>query len=276
MSFDVCVHLSFFMLTSSTLFLPKRGRRLRGGHGGGDVPLSPRHRGAPRQVSAWTAAARGVPAVAAAAGDRLDAIDGAAAAARGVLAARYPPSPVVLCHNDLLAGNVLLREAGAAGARGGGAADTSAAAAAVTAAAVAAGGGAPARPAAAADMEVFLIDFEYAGWGPRGFDIGNHWDERRGGTDDGVSQRWRYPDAAARRAFCRSYLQTAAGGAPVADAVVDTLVGEATRWAGVAHLHWAEWAYAQAGSSTVAFDYVGYGRRRLDTYEADAAERGLV
>lgn len=62
-----------------------------------------------RRIGGWTAAARRVPAVVATAAGRLDAIDTAASRVRVVLTHRYPPPPLVLCHNDLLAANVLLR-----------------------------------------------------------------------------------------------------------------------------------------------------------------------
>ena len=63
-------------------------------------------------------------------------------------------SPVVYCHNDLLAPNLLLEDVGVEGAE--------------------------ARAAAKATAPLHVIDFEYGGYNYRGFDLGNHFNEWAG------------------------------------------------------------------------------------------------
>lgn len=59
-----------------------------------------------------------------------------------------------------------------------------------------------------------LIDYEYAGFSPRGFDLGNHFCEWMAdySTDEPhVIDLERYPSIEERRSFCRSYLGTIHG-----------------------------------------------------------------
>ena len=68
------------------------------------------------------------------------------------LEADMPHSPLVFCHNDLLAGNIML----------------------------------------IGKSEIQLIDFEYGGANHRGFDIANHWNEWAGGTQPEMNGRCEY------------------------------------------------------------------------------------
>ena len=116
-------------------------------------------------------------------------------------------SPVVYCHNDLLAPNVLL------------------------------------STSEAAPGELYLIDFEYGSYNYRGFDLGNHFNEWAGFD----CEYWRYPDDAQQRAFLAAYAGGEAGPAPAAQSPeVDALVVEANVFSLASHLYWGIWALIQA------------------------------
>ena len=116
-------------------------------------------------------------------------------------------SPVVYCHNDLLAPNVLL------------------------------------STSEAAPGELYLIDFEYGSYNYRGFDLGNHFNEWAGFD----CEYWRYPDDAQQRAFLAAYAGGEAGPAPAAHSPeVDALVVEANVFSLASHLYWGIWALIQA------------------------------
>ena len=116
-------------------------------------------------------------------------------------------SPVVYCHNDLLAPNVLL------------------------------------STSEAAPGMLYLIDFEYGCYNYRGFDLGNHFNEWAGFD----CEYWRYPDDAQQRAFLAAYAGGEAGPAPEAQSPeVDALVVEANVFSLASHLYWGIWALIQA------------------------------
>ena len=116
-------------------------------------------------------------------------------------------SPVVYCHNDLLAPNVLL------------------------------------STSEAAPGELYLIDFEYGCYNYRGFDLGNHFNEWAGFD----CEYWRYPDDAQQRVFLAAYAGGDAGPAPEAHSPeVDALVVEANVFSLASHLYWGIWALIQA------------------------------
>lgn len=75
--------------------------------------------------------------------------------------------PVVMCHNDLLGGNIMVSEG--------------------------------------EDQKMTFIDFEYADWAPRGFDLGNHFCEYAGFDGDYS----RYPVQPTD--FVRAYLEESSG-----------------------------------------------------------------
>lgn len=136
-------------------------------------------------------------------------------------------SPVVFCHNDLLCGNIMVGKE---------------------------------------DSEVSFVDFEYAAFNYRGFDIGNFFCEAMGGTIDGNVREETYPSREQRWRFCDEYLRSANGNG---DSVgheakdVEALVNEAERFGRAAHLYWGLWALVQSVGSTVDFPYVSFAQQRL-------------
>lgn len=132
-------------------------------------------------------------------------------------------SPVVFCHNDLTGGNVLQH-------------------------------GSPPR--------VTFIDFEYAEYNPRAWDIGNYFCEF-GGLQCDYSL---FPDEATQRSFVEEYLRAYDGAQPSTDAV-DALLAEIPPFVCASHAAWGLWASVMArGASDVEFDYVEYARKRLDAF----------
>ena len=150
---------------------------------------------------------------------------------------RAVDAPTVLLHNDALAGNIML-PAGYARARAG------------------------------HDPDVTLIDFEYACYGPRGFDLANHLIEHAGFECD-----WRrLPTRAFRRDFCAAYLGDEG---PLDEAAVTRLRLETEAFYPVSHLWWGLWAAMQARTSTIDFDYAGYAAKRLAEFRRIVETRRL-
>jgi ethanolamine kinase len=139
--------------------------------------------------------------------------------------ARQLKSPLAFTHNDLLSGNVMVeRDEGDGKIR-----------------------------------SMTFIDFEYADWAPRGFDLGNHFCEYAGFDCD----YGKYPDCAEE--FVSSYLGVYNGVKPSAEAVA-RVVKEANVYALAAHLYWGAWSMLQAKWSSIDFDYMGYAKLRIDEY----------
>jgi thiamine kinase-like enzyme len=190
----------------------------------------------PRQPMAWTSIERWIQRA-----RQLSFSDGAVsvervaaevADLRHVLEKESCISPVVFCHNDLLAGNIMV--------------------------------------SLEDNKTIHLIDFEYSEMSYRGFDIGNFFCEAMGGTDDGIVQSSWYPSEQSQILFCHTYLTASAALAGKArcplEAEVASLVSEANRYGLLSHLYWAAWALAQSGSSTISFPYVLFAKHRFEEY----------
>lgn len=171
---------------------------------------------------------------------------------------RLPASPLVYCHNDLLAANILYDEAATTDDERG------------------RGVRASRRP-----RPIRFVDFEYACWNHRAYDIGNHWNEWLGVTETCAMEEGAgaalYPTRAQRRAFARAYLDEARRAADAGaeldarlrsaacdEARVDALVREADAYSLLSHWLWGVWAFAMAAMPpTDEFDYIKFGELRL-------------
>ncbi|CAM9493272.1 unnamed protein product [Scytosiphon promiscuus] len=156
---------------------------------------------------------------------------------------------VVLCHNDLLSGNVLHAKGW---------------------------------------DKVQVIDFEYSGYNPRAFDIANHFCEHAG-FDSNFEKSYPTTDTqmAFLKAYVRAVGiptrspsgKTEEGAkdgltpSPNSDeeAFVEALRTEVNRWALPSHLWWSAWAVVQARYSPIDFDFVDYARLRLAGYRLHKA-----
>jgi choline/ethanolamine kinase len=169
-------------------------------------------------------------------------------------------SPSVFCHNDLQYGNLMFKRNMTGSSSSDGNAGT-----------------------------LYLIDYEYACYNPRGFDLGNHfceWGADYHSDTPHLLSLDRFPSAAEQERFCRAYLEHSTssttssttstllpgGDVPaVSAAAVAALAREARHYSLASHLLWACWGLAQSRVSCIAFDYVGYAQGRLRAYEHFAA-----
>jgi len=160
------------------------------------------------------------------------------------------PSPIVFCHNDFQEGNILLKKSD--------------------------------PNLESADFGV--IDYEYASYNYRAFDIANHFCEW---TFDYHSHNkhpyfaWNqefYPSEEQQHLFAKSYLDEIAqnrsyndefpGNAPVfvlSDGV-ETLTDEVKAFVPVSHFFWGVWAILLAETSPVQFGFSEYAQCRLELY----------
>lgn len=134
-------------------------------------------------------------------------------------------SPVVFNHDDMLAGNVLV----------------------------------PHDDSDASTMQ--FIDFEYARWSHRGFDLGNHFNEYAGFECDYT----RYPEKEHIAFFMQHYLAEGEANEPE-EAQVQKAVIEANVFALASHQFWGSWALLQAKFSPIEFDYMEYSNLRWSEY----------
>lgn len=168
------------------------------------------------------------------------------------------------CHNDLLAGNILLDkefESDEALAR----VDT-------------------------ALEGVTLIDFEYAAYNYRAFDLANHFCEFAG-FDCNFADL--FPSKNLRYLFYEHYIRTtvalsasssspSSSSSPIDESVtaIATMSQDAPEYIAfitafdekvcqftlASHLFWGTWAIVQAGQSTINFPYLEYSQKRYDAY----------
>lgn len=136
-------------------------------------------------------------------------------------------SPIVFSHNDLLCKNILFH---------------------------------------AQEDAVHFIDYEYANYSYRGFDIGNHFCEFAG-MDDPVDYS-RYPSREFQLVWLRQYLAAAekVNDSDVSSEKVEALYKEVNKFALAAHFYWGSWALVQARFSDIDFDYLEYALTRFAEY----------
>ncbi|KAI8320171.1 kinase-like protein [Martensiomyces pterosporus] len=136
-------------------------------------------------------------------------------------------SPVVFSHNDLLSGNVIL---------------------------------------SSSQEDVSFIDYEYAAYSYRGFDIANHFNEYAGFECDYS----RYPAKESQLAWFKIYLENADQDA--SPEVLEKMYEEVSLFQLASHYYWGVWALVQASISDIDFDYMDYAKSRFDQYFKVKAE----
>ncbi|KAJ2498718.1 hypothetical protein GGH96_004076 [Coemansia sp. RSA 1972] len=143
--------------------------------------------------------------------------------------------------------------------------------------------------------ELVVVDFEYAGYNYRGFDIANHFCEWMAdyhrSTEPHLLDPSAYPTQAQRHAFLRTYIKSnafldanmranphvvesddadALRAVSMSDERVHELVREMEEEVRVfvpaSHLHWGVWGLVQAASSEIEFDYAAYAAQRLSMF----------
>ena len=105
-----------------------------------------------------------------------------------------------------------------------------------------------------------LIDYEYADYGPRAFDMANMFCEFAGFECDYA----RYPTAGLRREFYNAYTTEP-------DEAL-SLENEVAAWTPVTHVFWALWAIIQSKFSSIEFDFVGFAAIRMRAFRAAAED----
>jgi len=131
-------------------------------------------------------------------------------------------SPIVFTHNDLLGPNIVYNPA---------------------------------------NNVIRFIDYEYASYNYRGFDLGNHFCEWAGFD----LKYENYPNKAQQLRFLTSYHKTLFGSEPTENEL-NKLYVEANKFALAAHFFWGTWALVQGHISDIDFDFIEYGLARFKQY----------
>ncbi|EGG24538.1 ethanolamine kinase A [Cavenderia fasciculata] len=142
-------------------------------------------------------------------------------------------SPIVFCHNDLLSRNIIVNKEG--------------------------------------DRSPF-IDFEYANYNFRGFELGNHFNEYAGFEPDYKL----YPTRDQQLVFITQYLRVisagsisnfqSGGGVEPTQDQIERLYIEANQYSLASNIFWGFWSIVQSMNSEIDFDYLEYGKARFDRY----------
>ncbi|KAJ2796884.1 hypothetical protein H4R20_005382 [Coemansia guatemalensis] len=136
-------------------------------------------------------------------------------------------SPVVFAHNDLLSGNIII---------------------------------------SGSKDKVSFIDYEYAMYNYRGFDIANHFNEYAGFE----CEYSRYPDKAAQLRWFKVYLEHA--NLDASPEALEDMYEEVSIFQLASHYYWGVWALVQASISDIDFDYMDYARMRFEEYFKNKAQ----
>lgn len=159
-------------------------------------------------------------------------------------------SPVVFCHNDLQEGNILYIEDGLS-------------------------------------WQVRPIDFEYASYSYRGFDIGNHFCEwcynyQISEPPYFTAKLEDYPNKEQQLQFIRAYLSEERSDADVvklhgaADEEEEAVLLEANLYALASHFLWGLWGIVQSHISNIEFGYLEYALMRFHAYFKQKQDMLLV
>ncbi|RHZ75556.1 hypothetical protein Glove_212g29 [Diversispora epigaea] len=143
-------------------------------------------------------------------------------------------SPIVFAHNDTQYGNILRLDDGS--------------------------------------NQLVVVDFEYAGYNYRGFDLGNHfceWMFNYHGTDPHVSHISWYPTEEQQINFLKAYLDDNNDNDndnKDQEITPRKLLLECNAFALASHVMWGLWGIIQSLESDIDFDYLAYGVGRLQMF----------
>lgn len=118
--------------------------------------------------------------------------------------------------------------------------------------------------------DLVVVDFEYAGFNPRGYDLANHfceWMYDYHGNTPACMQPEKFPTKEERLRFLKAYLEKGGEDASLAEALDD----ETMLWVMASHLHWGLWGLIQANQSEIDFDYLTYSLERLHAFRHELA-----
>lgn len=119
------------------------------------------------------------------------------------------------------------------------------------------------------------MDFEYAGYNTRGYDLANHFIEWRydyhGIQPAAMTEP--FPTSDEQLRFIQSYIDTNDSDANVTSA--EEIQMEMQVWLGATHVGWGLWGLIQASQSEIDFDYFYYSMERLNAFRDELAKWNL-
>ncbi|CAG8652763.1 1994_t:CDS:2 [Acaulospora morrowiae] len=122
--------------------------------------------------------------------------------------------------------------------------------------------------------QLVVVDFEYAGYNYRGFDIGNHfceWSYDYNGPEPHVFHRDWFPTEDKQYNFLSAYLEAQdqeLGLVTTRDQLtLQRMRVECNAFSLASHVLWGVWGIIQAAQSEISFDYRSYGIQRLQAFE---------
>lgn len=119
--------------------------------------------------------------------------------------------------------------------------------------------------------ELHFIDFEYANFNYRGFDLGNHFCEWTIEYNDKYDSGFQitlgnYPTKEQRLSFFNHYLDPSCLEDSQKDAQIDSLYKETEFFTLISHMYWGLWSVIQNQQSNIAFNYQQYAVERFRCY----------
>lgn len=124
-------------------------------------------------------------------------------------------------------------------------------------------------------QELVIVDFDYAGYNPRGFDIANHfceWMYDYHSEEPAAMNKEKYPTNEEQTRFLTAYLDTTnrftKPGANE-NMTCEDLQKEVAMYSMISHLSWGLWGLIQANQSEIEFDYFLYSSQRLNAFREE-------
>ncbi|KAG1149798.1 hypothetical protein G6F37_004528 [Rhizopus arrhizus] len=125
--------------------------------------------------------------------------------------------------------------------------------------------------------ELVIVDFEYAGYNARGYDIANHfceWMYNYHSDQPAVMNKDQYPTKEEQISFLTAYINTTSKFSKQSKDCIDIkeLEREVDMYVMVSHLFWGLWGLFQANQSEIDFDYFLYSTQRLNAFRKELAK----
>jgi choline/ethanolamine kinase len=121
-----------------------------------------------------------------------------------------------------------------------------------------------------------VVDFEYSGYNPRGFDIANHfceWTADYHSTEPAKMHLDRYPTLAEQVRFLEAYfderdlVQGTVSSPLQRQNDVQQLLREVEAYFLASHFFWGLWGLIQANQSEIDYDFFQYATERLTSFQ---------